>query len=198
VSEQKRVAVKYGIDKSYIIFLSTIEPRKNVDGLLDAYSLLPEDVRQQTALVLIGSAGWLNGKTVSRIKMMKESGYDIVWPSTYVPDSDLPALLSGASIMVHPAFYEGFGISPLQSMACKTPVIVSRNSSLTEVVGDAGLYVDPNSARNIADKILVLLGDKILQKKLSLAGHKRAELFSWSKSADMLSEIILELNHDIR
>jgi len=99
---------------------------------------------------LVGSGGWLNEDVFSLIKQLTERGARILQPNKYVEDSDLPALLSGATMLGHPALYEGFGLSPLQSMACGTPVIVANNSSLPEVVGDAGLLVDAYSEKDIS------------------------------------------------
>jgi glycosyltransferase involved in cell wall biosynthesis len=189
-SEIDSVKHKYRLPSKYFIFLSTIEPRKNVENLLKAYKALPPEIRDKYGLVLIGARGWLSDTTVQLINKLQSSSFNIIWPQNYVPDEDLPALLSGATMLIHPSYYEGFGISPLQAMACRVPVIVANNSSMPEVVGKAGLYVDANNYEDLANKIVELVQDKEEQKNNSLLGYSRSKQFGWEKSAKQLHELI--------
>jgi len=181
-----------GITKKYILYIGNIEPRKNIQALVDAYISLPETTRHTYSLLLVGGGGWLNEPIMKSISDAQRSGYDIVHPTTYIPDSSLPALFSGASLLVHPAFYEGFGISPLQAMACETPVIVANNSSLPEVVGKAGLLVDAHDTRDLSVKIEEVLQSTNISQELSNAGLEQARKFSWDDSAATLSLLIKE------
>ncbi|MES2971809.1 MAG: glycosyltransferase family 1 protein [Patescibacteria group bacterium] len=175
-----------GISKKYILYLGNIEPRKNISRLIAAYKLLPENLRSQYSLLLVGGGGWLNEPILEEIAAAQAEGYDIIKPDKYVADKDLPALHSGATLLVHPALYEGFGLSPLQAMACGTPVIVANNSALPEVVGDAALLVDADSEQDISDKIRKLLEDFWLRKELSDKGKQQARKYTWDASAQLL------------
>jgi glycosyltransferase involved in cell wall biosynthesis len=188
--EQRLVAERYNIAKPYILYVGTIEPRKNIVGLLDAYAQLPKDLRGKYSLVLAGGKGWKNEEIYRRIKEL--SHLDIILTG-YVPDDDLPALHTGASLFVFPTFYEGWGMPPLEAMACGTPVITSNNSSLPEVVGDAGIMVDAKDTTGLTGQMARVLTDKKLSAGLIEKGIKQAAKFSWDKSARQLSEIIENL-----
>jgi glycosyltransferase involved in cell wall biosynthesis len=177
---------KYGVTKPYLMFLSNVEPRKNIDRLLAAYEAAVAD--QSVSLLIVGADGWLNTATAATIERLRARGYEIIWPDAYVPDADLPALLSGAQALVHPALYEGFGISPLQAMACGTNVIVSNTTSLPEVAGKAGIYVDPLNTESITLAIRKALAAKGLQPKKKILAQ--AARFSWQKAAAELHDII--------
>ena len=122
--------------------MSTIEPRKNIIGLVEAYLLLPVETRSEYSLVLVGGTGWKSEATLEAISRAQSDGENIIRPG-YIPDEFMPALYSGASVFCFPTFYEGFGIPPLEAMACGVPVVTSNSSSLPEVVGDAALIVSP-------------------------------------------------------
>ncbi len=181
-----------GISKKYILYIGNIEPRKNISTLITAYANLSEEIRANYTLLLVGGGGWLNEPIIEHIKKAQSDGLDIVRPDSYIPDDDLPGLFSGASLLVHPAYYEGFGISPLQALACGVPVIVANNSSLPEVVGEAGLLVDANDTDDLSVKIEKVLNDKKVSKELSAAGLVQAEKFSWDDSATALTTLIKE------
>ena len=179
---------KYGIPEKYIFFVSTIEPRKNIGGLLDAFHhLLKHYGVENTGLVLAGKPGWLYEEVYRKVEQLNLD------QSTFfvgrVPDEDLHQLFVGASCHVHPAFYEGFGLSPLEAMACGTPTIVSNTSSMPEVVGDAGLIVDPSDWEEIAVAIHRLLTDDELHQELCHKGLQRAAVFSWSRAAAETLEV---------
>jgi glycosyltransferase involved in cell wall biosynthesis len=185
-AEIDRVKKKYGVEGDYLFFLSNIEPRKNLGTLIEAYKSLPARSTEQYGLLVVGSEGWLNEDILKQIKIAQAEGFRITHPAVYVPDSDLPALHSGATALVQPSFHEGFGISPLQAMACGTPVIISDIPSLRELVGQAGVYIDPSNAENLSLNIQKVIGDKELRRVLGEKGLKRAEQFNWSSAADLL------------
>ena len=152
LSQEKCLAAmqrKYGIPEKYIFFVSTIEPRKNIGGLLEAFHGLRKHYGiEDTGLVLAGKPGWLYEEVYRKVEQLD------LGRSTFflgrVPDEDLHKLYVGARCHAHPAYYEGFGLSPLEAMACGTPTIVSNTSSMPEVVGDAGLIIDPSDWEEIA------------------------------------------------
>ena len=173
---------KYGIPEQYIFFVSTIEPRKNIGGLLNAFHHLRKRYNvEDVGLVLAGKPGWLYEEVFRRVEELdlKQSTFFV----GRVPDEDLSQLFVGARCHVHPAFYEGFGLPPLQAMACGTPTIVGNTSSMPEVVGDAGLIVDPSDWEEIAVAIHRLLTDDELHAELRQKGLQRASVFSWSRAA---------------
>jgi glycosyltransferase involved in cell wall biosynthesis len=186
------VATRFGIDRPYVLFTGTLEPRKNILGLLHAYAQLPTDLRDAHALVIAGGKGWLDREITEGLAELERDGVRVI-RTGYVDDDDMPGLFGGASVFVFPSFYEGFGIPPLEAMACGTPVIVSRTSSLPEVVGDAAEFVDPHNAPSIAAALERVLRDPGRRHELSLAGLERAERFDWRTEAGKLREIIHRL-----
>jgi glycosyltransferase involved in cell wall biosynthesis len=176
------VKQQYGIDGNYIGFFATLEPRKNAVALVQAYNILKKRIKGfGHKLVLAGSPGWQNEDVFSYITSLGLTNDVLV--TGYVPDDDLPVLLNGAAVSVYPSLYEGFGLPPLEAMACGTPVITSNTSSLPEVVGDAGIMVDPEDIVGLADAIESVLSDEKLKQEMSRKGLARAKLFSWDKAA---------------
>jgi glycosyltransferase involved in cell wall biosynthesis len=168
--------------------VSTIEPRKNVTGLLNAFHYLRERYNTtETGLVLAGSEGWLYEETLETVRRLN------LEQSTFflgrVPDEDLRKLYVGARCHIHPAHYEGFGLPPLEAMACGTPTIVSNSSSLPEVVGDAALLVNPNDPEEIAVALHRLLSDDDLHQEMRTKGFQRANCFSWEAAARSTLEV---------
>lgn len=195
LDEQRAVAEKYLIAPGeYFMYLSNFEPRKNVGTLLDAYKYYSDRNSDKKQLVLVGGMGWNNEAIVRKIQDMQKKGYGVVKPTKYVPDEDIPALLSGAVALVHPAYYEGFGLSPLQAIACDTPVIVGNNSSIPEVVGSNYRgYVDITDARSIASKMEEAAKGKT---KIDVSMKKQADRFTWRKSTDDLVKVIASLEYN--
>ena len=183
---------RYGIEKKYLMFLSNVEPRKNIENLLKALRLLPPEYKKTYSLVIVGGMSWSEGQIIDEIEKTKKDGWSIIKPSRYVPDEDLPALLSGAELLVHPAFHEGFGISPLQALACGTPVAVSDIPVMHETVGEAGEYFDPNDPQSIANTLHGIISHKqlVVSKQAML---QRAAKFSWDRAARSLYKLIGEL-----
>lgn len=184
---------KYGlVVNKYFLFFSNIEPRKNVEKLLEAYEIYCHRIgNKDVALILIGGMGWGNESILAKIQQLQADGYPVIKPSHYVPDEVMPALISGAKALVHPALYEGFGLTPLEAMACATPIIIGNNSSLPEVVGEGyDKYVAIDSPEAIAQAMLTI--DTYPQSLLK-DGVVRAGLFKWADSARKLTELIRSL-----
>lgn len=170
-----------GLPERMILFVGTLEPRKNVTTLLKAYALLRKTGRTEVPLVIAGGRGWLYGPTLALAEEL-DLGEHVFFPG-YVSDTELPLWYNAAEIFVFPSLYEGFGLTPLEAMACGTPVIVSSASSLPEVVGDAGLIVESQNVEGLAEAIARLLDDPALRKELGAAGQRRAREFTWPKTA---------------
>jgi glycosyltransferase involved in cell wall biosynthesis len=185
------IKTKYGIRKPYILSVCTLEPRKNLIGVLDAFSMLDEDIKEKYALVLVGGKGWLDDELQAKFNKLSKK-YDLV-KTGYVPDEDLPALYSGAQVFAYPSFYEGFGMPPLEAMACGTPVITSNNSSLPEVVGDAAISIDANDTKRLSKEIQRVLNDNILSGEMIKKGLVQAKKFDWDTSAIKLINLIEEV-----
>jgi glycosyltransferase involved in cell wall biosynthesis len=187
------VRKKYGLPERYILFVGNKEPRKNLERLVMAYLGVDTETRSGVPLVLIGGDGWLNGPINKAIAHARSMGCEIVEPKDYVEDEDLPAIFNGATFLAHPAIYEGFGISPLQAMTCGAPVLVANSSSIPEVVGAVGEYVDEKSVSDMTLKISKLLNDEKYRKALSKRGLERSKQFSWKNSAKLLTDKIEQL-----
>ena len=181
--ELQRVRQTYGIEKDYILSVGAIQPRKNLSRLVAAYSRLrrskPEG--KLPKLVLVGKCAWLYDETLRAIKELELS--DSVILTGYVPEADLPGLYSGAICFVYPSYFEGFGLPPLEAMRCGAPVIVGDRTSLPEVVGTAGLLVDPFDVDALAAAIEKVINDSDLRAQLSVKGLERAKLFDWRETA---------------
>jgi len=170
--EGAKVAVerKYGLD-GYILAIGSAHPRKNASGAIEAYLRIKDAIPHQLVLVC----------THRRRPSSKRRGISFL---EGVSDEDLCLLYNAAELFVFPSFYEGFGLPPLEAMACGTPVIASNRASLPEVIGDAGILVDPDDVEGMASAMLRVLNDERLQKELSEKGMERAKLFSWEKAAE--------------
>jgi len=171
----------------YIFFISTIEPRKNVPTLLKAFHKMQNDYHLDLQLVISGDKGWLYDEV---FQLVTELGLveDVVFTGRVSTD-DLVRLYNGAQALVAPSIYEGFGLTPLEAMACGTPVIVSNGSSFPEVVGDAGLLVDPYDVEQLAVAMWRVVSDEALHACLAAKGLARASLFSWDRAAKETLEL---------
>lgn len=170
-----------GIDGDYVLFFGTIEPRKNLTGLLQAFERLDDSLRQRYALVLAGGKGWKDDEILATIGRLQAGGTRII-QTGYVSDEQRAALYSGADLFVLPSHYEGFGMPLLEAMAYRTPMLVSDIAVHHEVAGPAAAYcqTDPDS---IAAQLTRLLGDQPLREKLVVAGTQRLPRFSWDTVA---------------
>ena len=175
----RETAGRYGLAKPYALYVGSIEPRKNVAAMLDAWLDLPRSVREEFELVVIGPWGWGVRTVYDRLR----AGIEGVRYLGYVPEPDLPALTAAATIFVYVSLYEGFGLPVGQAMAAGVPVLASMASALPEVVGDAGLLADPRSRSEIRAGIERLLLSPSLRTQLAERGRKRAEAFTWEECA---------------
>jgi alpha-1,3-rhamnosyl/mannosyltransferase len=167
--------------KSYLLNVGTLEPRKNLKRTVRAYTLLPRPLREQFPLVLVGASGWRTQGIESVIGPLVARGE--VKVLGYLAREELAAVTAGAAAMAYPSLYEGFGLPPLEAMGCGVPVIASTSSSLPEVVGDAGLLVDPLDVDAIASAMCKLLEDADLRSRLSALSIERAARFTWDACA---------------
>jgi glycosyltransferase involved in cell wall biosynthesis len=175
------VLEKYRIRPPYVLYVGTIEPRKNLLTLIRAYDELLRTTPFRPQLVLAGGRGWLCDEVYKLVEDLKLQ--DRVHFTGYVEDVDLPALYSAAEAFVYPSFYEGFGLPPLEAMACGAAVITSDVSSLPEVVGKAGLTHAPNNPRALTEAMAKLLGDQTTREHFKREGLKQAAKFSWERTA---------------
>ncbi len=188
------VRSQYSLPEKYILYVGTIEPRKNVEGIAAAYARLPKEVQAQYDLVIGGNVGWYAEEIFTKIKSQNlENRIHFIG---YVDDNSLPALFTLASLFVFPSFYEGFGYPPLEAMACGVPVICSSTSSLPEAVGDAALLVDPSNVAQIADAMNNILANKQLADKLRAKGFEQVKLFNWRKCAEETLKVFEEVTQD--
>ena len=171
---------QYGLKRPYILALGNIHPRKNLARLLAAYGCLRQSRESAPALVWAGIPRWDSSELLAQARAA-----GVLLPG-FVAQADLPALYRQATMLVYPSLYEGFGLPPLEAMACGTPVVTSKTTSLPEVVGEAALTVDPTSVEEIAAAMARLLDDASLRRHLHQAGLARAAEFTWSRTAESL------------
>ena len=169
------VRARYHLGRPFVLFIGTIEPRKNVDLLLDVWESLPLTAREHYDLVIAGPIGWASGATIERLAGIRYLGY--------IPEPDLAPLTAAAEVFVYPSLYEGFGFPVAQALAAGAPVITSNVSSLPEVAGDAALLVDPRSQSELRAAILRVLTSPELADALAAAGRTRAQEFRWERCA---------------
>ena len=178
-----RVARNYNLPPRYFLFVSTIEPRKNLDALLDAWKALPSSVSKENSLVIAGMEGWRAEATMRRIDEAVKAD-SAIRRLGYVPGADLPALMGGAQALIYPSLYEGFGFPIVEAMATGCPVITSNVSSLPEIAGDAALLVDPRSVSEIAAAIQKIAESETLRSQLGAAGKAQASRYTWEAAAE--------------
>jgi glycosyltransferase involved in cell wall biosynthesis len=175
------VADRFGLTGDFILFVSTIEPRKNLPTLLRAYRRLLDGYKLDVGLALVGREGWLYEEIPRLVEELRLT--DRVRFLGRVPNEDLLHLYNAAGVLAHPALYEGFGLTPLEAMACGVPVVVADNSSLPEVVGDAGLLIEAEDVDAWAAALWRVLTDDGLREELSQKALARSRRFSWERAA---------------
>ena len=183
------VAAKYRLDKPFVLFVGTVEPRKNIDRLLDAWAQLSPDIRQSHELVFVGPIGWAGNATVTRLR----SGLDGVRVLGYVPEPDLPSITAAATAFAYPSLYEGFGFPIAQAMAAGVPVITSNVSSMPEVASNAAVLIDPQSTTELAAALDRVLTSPILRHELGANGRLQATKFTWQNAAEQSAEFFQSL-----
>lgn len=187
----EQVKEKYHIGESYILYLGTIEPRKNIQKLVQAYAMLKKRCASVPPLILAGGKGWLCDDIYASVEELGLT--DCIKFLGYVPDEDAPHLLCGAHLFVFPSLYEGFGLPVLEAMACGTPVVTSNVSSLPEIAHDAAVLVDPNDAGDIMQGMFELLHDEGVRKKYIEAGFERVKEYTWERTVDKYLEVCQEV-----
>jgi alpha-1,3-rhamnosyl/mannosyltransferase len=180
--EVRDCLAKHGLTYgSYVLAVGTLEPRKNIASLLRAYRKIPSDTRRHFPLVFAGMKGWHYNDIDREIKALVATGE--IKLLGYLDGDELPQVYAGSSMLVYPSIYEGFGLPPLEAMACGVPVIASNRASLPEVVGDAGILVEPYDIDAIAEAIMSLIDDVEERDRRGRAGLERSRGFSWEKCA---------------
>ncbi len=174
-----------GLPESFILFVGSIEPRKNLLNLLDAYANLAAPLRRDHPLVLAGFKGWENREIMKRLRRLNNSVHYL----GFVTDNVLAHLYNLATIFVYPSFYEGFGLPPLEAMACGCPVLTANTSSMPEVCGDAASYASPFDAEEMSHRMAQLLESSADRHVFRDRGLKRATNFAWDKSARAHAEL---------
>ncbi len=195
---------RYGLPDRYILFVGSVEKRKNLIGLLRAYARLSDMGQASMPLIIVGARrrAYIQMPGAREIEATLQNlglERDVVFTG-YVPDADLPALYNGATLFVFPSLYEGFGLPPLEAMACGTPVVCSNVASLPEVVGDlrsagapAALTVDPHDIEGLADAMRRVIVDNDLQDELRRRGLARAQRFTWTQTARQVVGVYQQL-----
>ena len=168
------------IKQQFLLFVSSIEPRKNIDRLLDAYEALSPEFKRQHPLVLTGSSGWKSKKILKRINMLSDTG--LVRYLGYTSDVELKYLYCSAGALAFPSIYEGFGLPIIEAQAMGLPVVTSNLSCMPEVAGDAALFVDPYDVAAISSALEQVMLDESLREKLKINGLKNARQYSWDKT----------------
>ncbi len=171
---------KYHLPERFILFVSTLEPRKGLDTLLDAYAALAR-LAPHVYLVITGQRGWYTEQIYAQVKQLGLETRVVF--TGYVPDEDLPALYNCATVLAFPSRYEGFGLTVLEAMACGTPVVCSNSSSLPEVADDAALLTPPGNPAALTQALLQVLNEEDLRQRLHVQGIRQAARFSWTTTA---------------
>jgi glycosyltransferase involved in cell wall biosynthesis len=187
---QAQVRAHYGLPDRYLLYVGTIEPRKNLTRLLAAWAPLYQ-AGEVPPLVLVGKRGWLSGDFFAALAA--SPARDGVMMTGYVDDADLPALYSAATAFVFPSLYEGFGLPPLEAMACGTPVTCAASPPLPEIVGDAALTFNPTDVAAMADALCRIVADADLREELREHGLTRAATFSWDRAAQVTRGVYTRL-----
>jgi glycosyltransferase involved in cell wall biosynthesis len=186
--EVERIRRAYDLKERYLLAVGNVQPRKNLPRLVEAFARIASEATD-VQLVIVGRSTWKGSEVEATVHRLGVTGR--VRFTRYVPDAHLPGLYTGAVTLCYPSLYEGFGLPPLEAMACGTPTVTSNVSSLPEVVGDAAITVNPRSVDEIARALRCMLLDESLRIEYSRRGLARAAMFSWEKTA-MLTRKVYE------
>ncbi|NLH49182.1 MAG: glycosyltransferase family 4 protein [Myxococcales bacterium] len=178
---KENIKIRYDLLQPFFLFVGTLQPRKNIENILAAFSLMLQNKPLPHELLLAGGEGWLTGDLVAAAGRYNVA--DRVRLLGSVPHDDLSGLYGNATALVYPSWYEGFGLPPLEAMACGTPVIVSQTASLPEVVDNAGILVHPGDVQGLAEAMGRLATDEAYRTKYSKLGPVQAAKFSWDDCA---------------
>lgn len=193
IDEARKAEVlhKFGLRPGFLLFVGTLQPRKNVGRVIDAFEQLPVELQRAAPLVIAGRHGWSAEIEVLRLQAIEARGLGR-WLD-YVTDEEKQVLLQSAAALVFPSLYEGFGLPVLEAFASGLPVITSNVTSLPEVAGEAALLVDPHNAEEIAEAIRLVLEDRVLADSLRGRGLARAKLFTWAETARRTADVYRKL-----
>jgi len=181
--------VGYKLHPGYFLTVGTLQPRKNVERLLDAWLMLPKQLRDERALVIVGARGWRCEALVARIEAVRAAGENLVWLDRVTEATSLRHLYLGAGVFAFPSLYEGFGIPVVEAFASRVPVVASNASSLPEVTRGAALEVDPHDTGALADALRILAGDARERTRCIAAGRARAEQLTWHATARQTADV---------
>jgi glycosyltransferase involved in cell wall biosynthesis len=184
---------KYGLQEDYILYVGTLEPRKNIGLVLDIYCRLRESGIFKGKLVLAGKSGWLLKAFKAKLAAMPQQVHENILITGYVPEEELSYFYSGAELFLYPSLYEGFGLPPLEAMQCGCPVIAARNSSLTEVVGRGGICLPTDNFETWVKTATKILKDKVYRTELIKSGFKQSQTFSWDIHAQKVWQLYAEI-----
>jgi glycosyltransferase involved in cell wall biosynthesis len=172
---------QYGLPQKFFLFVGTLQPAKNVGGLIDSFELLTRKTGSDFRLVIVGKYGWMFDDIKLKLERLCRNRLGI--HLGYVKNEDLPAIYNLSRALVFPSFYESFGIPILEAMSCGTPVICSRTSAMPEIAGKGAIYVNPYDINEIAEAMLRIIEDEDLYAELSTEAFQRSKLFSWDETA---------------
>jgi glycosyltransferase involved in cell wall biosynthesis len=190
-NEAEEVRRRFGIGREFLLAVGSLQPRKNLVRLIRAYAKLREEAAGRAPqLVIVGRKLWLTAEIFAEVRRQRWAE-DVILTG-YVADEDLPKLYRAATAFVYPSLFEGFGLPPVEAMACGTPVITSNTSSLPEVVGDAAVLIDPCDERALADALSQITGDAALRARLRGQGIERAKKFTWRAAAEKTLQLYRE------
>lgn len=181
VAQRLEKQANYDFSKPYLLFVSTIEPRKNINTIITAFNFLKEKYKIEHQLILIGKKGWNYEPIFAAIE--NSPWKNQIHHLNYLSNELVALFYSKADVFVYPSYYEGFGLPVLEAMTLGAPVVTSNTSSIPEVTGDAAILIDPNDSIQLAEAILKIISDSHLRQKLVNKGKERAKLFSWEKTA---------------
>jgi alpha-1,3-rhamnosyl/mannosyltransferase len=180
---------RYKLRPGYFLTVGTLQPRKNVERLLDAWLSLPKALREERGLVVVGGPGWRCEELLARLAAARDGGENVVWLDKVLESQDLRLLYAGAGVFVFPSLYEGFGIPVLEAFAARIPVVASNASSLPEVTGGAALEVDPLDTGALADAMRTLADNAAERSRCVAAGRARAEQLTWQDTARQTADV---------
>ena len=187
------VLQRHGLEHGrYLLFVGTLEPRKGVDTLLDAWQALPVEVQREYPLVLAGASGWKNVELHRQIERLAANNG--LRHLNFVPAAELPLLYAGAALFAYPSRYEGFGLPVLEAMQSGVPVICTADTSMTEITGDSALLISAGDRDGLRELLLQVLSDEPLRRRLASEGLQRAQMFSWQRCAEQTLEVYQSLS----
>jgi glycosyltransferase involved in cell wall biosynthesis len=190
-NEAEDVRRRFGIGRDFLLAVGSLQPRKNLVRLIRAYAGLRDEIGGRAPqLVIVGRKLWLTAEIFAEVRRQRWAE-DVILTG-YVTDEDLPKLYRAATAFVYPSLFEGFGLPPVEAMACGTPVITSNTSSLPEIVGDAAVLIDPCDEQALAVALSQITSDAALRARLRGQGIERAKKFTWRAAAEMTLQLYRE------